>query len=55
VAPLVFYNLSRCFLCKNIDVVKSLDQIEVQKVPEISKYKNKRFSVSWKLNTKGEL
>jgi hypothetical protein len=52
VAPLVFYDLSRCFSCKNINAVKILDQIEDQKVPETSKYENRRFSVFRKLNTK---
>jgi hypothetical protein len=55
VAPLVCYDLSRCFLCKNIDAIKIPDQIEVPKVPETSKYENRRFFVSRKLNTKGEL
>jgi hypothetical protein len=52
-APLVCYDLSRCFSCKNIDAVKILDQIEVQKVPETSKYENRRFSISQKLNIEG--
>jgi hypothetical protein len=53
VAPLVCYDLSRCFSCKNIDAVKIPDQIEVQNVCEISKYENMRFSIPGKLNTKG--
>jgi hypothetical protein len=36
----------------NIDAVKIPDQVEVQKVPETSKYENRRFSISQKLNTK---
>jgi hypothetical protein len=48
VAPLMCYNLSRCFSCKNINDVKNPDQIEVLKVPETSKYKSSRFFVSWK-------
>jgi hypothetical protein len=43
VAPLVCYNLSRCFSCKNIKAVEIPDQIVVQKVPETSKYENRRF------------
>jgi hypothetical protein len=46
------YDLSSCFLCKNINAVEIPNQIEVQKVPETSKYENRRFSVSHKLNTK---
>jgi hypothetical protein len=33
--------------------VKIPDQIEIQKVPETSKYENRRFSISRELNTKG--
>jgi hypothetical protein len=40
-------------LCKKIDAVKISDQIEVQKVPVTTKYENRRFFVSQKLNTKG--
>jgi hypothetical protein len=36
-----------------MNVVKIPDQIEVQKVPETSKYENKRFYVSRILNTNG--
>jgi hypothetical protein len=53
VAPLVCYDLSKCFSCKNIKAVKIPDKIDVQKVPETSKYKNRRFSISQKLKTKG--
>jgi hypothetical protein len=44
----MFYNLSRCFSCKTINAVEIPNQIEV---PEISKYENRRFFVSRKLNT----
>jgi hypothetical protein len=53
VAPLVCFNLSSCFSWYN-NTVNIPDRFYVQKVPETAKYRNNRFFVSRKLNTKVE-